>query len=118
MTRTPLKRSRKPIARKRAKPRRGPLRDPAYLDWIRQQPCAAPDCDCARRLPVESAHVGERGLGQKCSDRETIPLCAAHHRTSGNSVHFLGRNFWASAGLNRDSLIGAYNQRYHEETGR
>jgi predicted nucleic acid binding AN1-type Zn finger protein len=33
-------------------------------------------CDGA----VEAHHAGERGLGQKCSDRETIPLCAAHHR--------------------------------------
>lgn len=33
---------------------------------------AEPDRSRPRRRP--------RGLGQKCSDRETIPLCAEHHR--------------------------------------
>jgi len=31
IARSPLKRSTKPIPRRRAKPRRGPLRDPGYL---------------------------------------------------------------------------------------
>ena len=54
-----------------------PVRDPAYLAFIRSLPCAV----CPRTPPrVEAAHVGRRGLGQKCSDREAIPLCSLHHQ--------------------------------------
>jgi hypothetical protein len=47
--------------------------------WVKSQPC------CARFIsycdgPIEADHAGRRGLGQKCDDRECIPLCAKHHR--------------------------------------
>jgi hypothetical protein len=29
---------------------------------------------------TEAHHMGERGLGQKCSDLETVPFCSEHHR--------------------------------------
>src|SRR5690348_9289800 len=87
------------MIRPRKKPRRGRVRDPKYLEWIRgfccivcwlagtgewEAFCAEPHDVYGKAVdqtsPTEAAHVGERGLGQKCSDRETIPLCAAHHR--------------------------------------
>ncbi len=33
---------------------------------------------CLGRVEVD--HAGRRGMGQKCSDFETIPLCSKHHR--------------------------------------
>lgn len=30
--------------------------------------------------PMHAHHMGERGLGQKCSDLETVPFCERHHR--------------------------------------
>lgn len=78
LRRTPLKR-RKRISPKRATPRRSSrVRDAAYMAFIRALPCCARifgDC----RGSVTAHHAGERGLGMKCSDRETIPLCVAHH---------------------------------------
>lgn len=53
------------------------LEDPEYLAFIRHQPCLVPGCRCR---PVEAHHYGERGLGQKCRDDETAPLCWFHHR--------------------------------------
>jgi hypothetical protein len=53
-----------------------PVRDTAYLKFIRSLPC----CVCFRDRGIEAAHIGRRGMAQKCSDRETIPLCSAHHR--------------------------------------
>jgi hypothetical protein len=53
-----------------------PVRDTAYLKFIRSLPC----CVCFRDRGIEAAHVGRRGMSQKSSDRETIPLCSAHHR--------------------------------------
>jgi len=53
-----------------------PTRSSAHLKWIRTQPCVV----CFSKRNVEAAHVGSRGMGQKCSDLETIPLCQPHHR--------------------------------------
>ena len=52
-------------------PRHDPRRDSSYLRWLRILPCIV--C-CQWNLPtnrqsgpVEAAHVGERGIGQKCA---------------------------------------------------
>jgi hypothetical protein len=87
-----------------------PGRDPKYLEWIRQQPCMI----CKTR-PVEAAHVGQRGLGQKCADVEAVPLCAEHHRTGDESHHVLGRNFWTHHRLSRDTVLRIYQTAYADE---
>ena len=103
--------ARKPIPRKRAKPRKGPTRDPKYLAFIRKQPCVA--CMGGAWLwPVEAAHIGVRGLGQKSSDLETIPLCAYHHRDGSISAHTLGKRFWKYHGLDKAALIAKYNRMF------
>ena len=110
--------ARTPVKRKRSKPRRGRVRDPKYLAWIRTLPCilsACEHCRCFICAPIEAAHVGERGLGQKCSDRETVPLCAAHHRLDRHSHHRLGHIFWTFHGLTRDAIIADLNARYERE---
>lgn len=55
-----------------------PIRDPEYLAFVRSLPCSVPIC--TRDRFIEPDHVGKHGMGQKCSDRETIPLCGLHHR--------------------------------------
>src|SRR6267154_5182190 len=100
--RTPLKRS--ALKRKPTKKRKG--QDEAYLTWIRTQRCRI----CAD-WQTEACHVGVRGRGQKCPDREAIPLCAFHHRhatTPGGgpwSHHSLGKKFWVTHGLDREEVI-------------
>lgn len=77
--RTPMKRT----AFKRGKRKPNPAgSDPAHLAWIREQPC----CVCLTYDFVEAHHstVG-RGLGQKTSDRETMPLCRACHGNFHNA---------------------------------
>ena len=66
---------------------------------------------------TEAAHVGlstsRRGMGQKYSDREAIPLCAEDHRTDRMSIHSIGADeFFESLGSDRDSVIREYNRRY------
>lgn len=128
--RKPLPRSQKPIAtgpvkRKRAGVRRGPLRDPKYLAFVREFVCVA----CSRgsvHQPynlapwprTEAAHVGDRGLGQKCSDRETITLCAVHHRTGLESHHVLGKSFWKHHGLDKAAIVAELNRIYEQERGK
>ena len=53
-----------------------PVRSSAHLAFIRTLPCVC----CGRTRGVQAAHVGSRGMGQKCSDLETIPLCDFHHK--------------------------------------
>lgn len=100
-------------------------KDPAYLEWIRSLPCVV----CARAIaklgrtefvqdtPTEAAHVGDRGLSQKCPDRETIPLCARHHREGTYSLHRLGKNWWKLRGIDKVALISELNARYEVENG-
>lgn len=78
---TPLVRKKWMWATRKTKYRRR-ARDPAYMAWVRIQPC------CARvfshltlcRGPIEADHAGRRGVGQKADDRTCIPLCRQHHR--------------------------------------
>ena len=104
------------------------MKDPAYLDFIRQCGCVV-CCGGRVRYPitnpggwpatnVEAAHVGERGLGQKCSDRETIPLCARHHRTGPQAHHVMGKRFFEHHGLDREKLLAELNSLYEREYGK
>ena len=79
-----------------------PVRNPAYLQWIRTLPCAV----CRVTRGVEAAHTGPHGLGQKSSDLSAIPLCARHHRTGPDSYHKLGpRQFAEAHQLNIPALV-------------
>ena len=108
---------RSPLIRK---PRRYvvPAEVRAYWEWIREQPCAVPGCG-VRRLPpfrnplMDVAHVGVRGIGQKCSGWEVIPLCRKHHRRGyPQSHHTLGKRFWSFNGLEREQSIRHYKALY------
>lgn len=66
---------------------RGPARDPKYLAWVRTLPCLVSDC---RRGPIEVNHIGRRGMSQRSSDYETVPLCRFHHR----QFHDKGRKWF------------------------
>jgi len=99
-------------------PRYDAKRNPAYLAWIRSLPCAVCRIWGLTRHEhgkVEAAHVGARGIGQKCADTETLPLCVHHHRTGPHSHHYLGRRFWPFWKINRYELIAELNQRYQKE---
>lgn len=104
------------ILRKYKAPRHDPRRDPAYLQWVRTLPCIV----CfAWKLPtnrqsgpVEAAHVGERGIGQKCPDTEALPLCVQHHRTGKHAHHVLGKRFWSFWKLDRHEMIAGFNREY------
>ena len=115
--------SRTPTQKRRlGPPRRGSEPDDPYLKWIREQACAVCELLSIRRsqfsfLKIEAAHVGERGMGQKCPDRQAIPLCIEHHTQGKHSYHRNARGFWAHWKLDRFELIEGFNARYEEETG-
>lgn len=75
LKRTPLKRSSKPIPKRRAKPRRGPLRCPEYRAWLRQRYCLL----CSS-VQSDAAHTENNGTGSKGPDSSCVPLCRTHHQ--------------------------------------
>lgn len=115
--------------------RKGRTRDADYMAWIKTLPCVV--CMGLERFmriighrqtlgdvaaihqrqhsPTEAAHVGPRGLGAKCPDRETIPLCARHHRIGSESHHVMAKWFWERHGIERDALMAALRARYEIE---
>lgn len=99
--RTPLKRSAPPRKKRKGQRRSSRVRDEAWLAEVRRLPCAAVSDSCGTHClgAVEADHAGLRGLGQKCSDRETIPLCRRHHqeRTDGNGYF----KRWGAARMRR-----------------
>jgi hypothetical protein len=67
---------------KRERPRdQRPGMDPEHLANIRKLPC----CLCGERRMISPHHLRsgparkERGLGLKCTDRHTVPVCIPHH---------------------------------------
>lgn len=105
-------------------------KDPAYLAWLHTLPCViceglrlmlldagfVGDMRTLQSTKTEAAHVGERGLSQKCPDREAIPLCGfAHHREGPASAHKLGKSFWKYWKLDRGTVIEALNAKYDAE---
>jgi hypothetical protein len=95
----------------RRAPNRNPGDDAQYLKWLRAQACIV----CASGRYVEAAHVGARGLGQTCPDRQAVPLCREHHRTGKAAHHVLGKAFWGYHGISREEVIAGLVTRYGSE---
>lgn len=77
----------------------------AFLAFVRSKPC----CVCGAHPPVQAAHLrganamrGKRstGMGERPSDRWTVPLCPACHLDGSGALHKVGeQRFFANAGL-------------------
>lgn len=77
--------------------------DKKYLGWIQTYPSCLMKCHfivttyislCAGQIVAH--HVSTGGMGTKCSDYETVPLCNEHHR----EIHDKGKRiFQAKYGI-------------------
>lgn len=47
--------------------------------WVKTLACLAPGAPRGCSPVTEAHHAGRRGVGQKCPDAETVPLCSQHH---------------------------------------
>ena len=89
-----------------------------YWEWIREQPCAVQGAYVHHHPIIEVAHVGVRGLAQKCSGWDVLPLCRYHHgRGFAFSHHGLGKLFWSFWNLDRYALIRRFREQYFSLTG-
>ena len=121
LKRSPLKRSLVAVNRKRAKPRRGPMRDPGYLLFLRCDckcvACAILGCGARRALnpcnwasvTIDPAHGPVNGRSSKGPDNEAIPLCSHHHEEQ----HRVGwPAFEAKYGFSREKEAAAHYAAY------
>ena len=58
------------------------MNNPEYLEFIREQRCII-----CHSSPCEPHHVDTGGVGMKCSDYLTVPLCWTHHK----EIHRIGK---------------------------
>lgn len=81
-----------------------PARSQSHLAFIRSLPC----CVSGRTWGVEAAHVGIRGMAQKSSDFDTIPL----NRTFHQEQHRIGlKTFCRSYELNMPEMLQMLQER-------
>jgi hypothetical protein len=80
-------RTRKVVQEQRL-PGRGPARSEKYLAYIRTLSCAG----CGAPGPSDPHHFGARGVGQKCGDYQTTPLCRGCHDSFHALREIPGRN--------------------------
>ena len=64
-----------------------PVRDPKYLEYIRQFGCIG--CGTTKRLR-DAMHTGPHGMGQKASDLDALPGCRLCHQ----ELHAIGPRKW------------------------
>ncbi len=67
-----------------------PVRDKAYLAWIRKKPCLVCGYSGQDSVPHHEQLPGHGGKGTKCDDTRTLPLCMVCHLDR----HTYGRDFW------------------------
>lgn len=61
------------------------LRDRAYLDWLRTQPCILTGFRATEYEGVDPAHIGTAGKGLKSPDNEALPIRHSLHREAHQS---------------------------------
>ena len=62
-----------------ANPKVKTLRDPAYLIWLRDQPCIFCGAIANDGESVVAAHIGTAGKGIKSPDNEALPMRNSFH---------------------------------------
>jgi hypothetical protein len=82
------------------------IKDEKFLNFVREQPCMV----CGRPPKSQAAHIRmgnialdkrPTGLGERPSDKWSVPLCAGCHMDGSLSVHRTGEEqFWAFVGMN------------------
>jgi len=110
---------RTPVKRKRAKPRRGPMRSPEYRRWLRTLECVlawSPSQPtkrgCLPHQSVDPAHTQNNGMRSKGPDSSCVPLCRNHHRE-----YDAGRKaFEAKYGVDMAKLASEHYARFKAET--
>jgi hypothetical protein len=60
------------------------IRDRAYLDWLRMQPCILTGQRGNDSEAVDPAHIGQAGMGMKAGDDLALPVIHGLHLAMHN----------------------------------
>jgi len=102
----------KPLRKKRAKPRRGPMRSLTYRIWLTKQGCLiCLKLEIPQLGPTDPAHTENNGTSSKGPDSSCAPLCRHHHRE-----YDAGREgFEKKYGINMRESAASYWRRFQME---
>ena len=95
-------------------PKTPPLRDRAYLTWLREQPCVLTGERSSERESVDPAHIGTLGKGIKSPDNEALPLIHRLHAEGHQSGEMAMFRRHAPTWLLREALRAYARQMYRE----
>ena len=99
----------------RSRSNREQTKFPAYLRWIRDQPCVI----CGGQS--EAAHLrmssAEYGKVNYRDDKWVNPLCAGHHRLNPKAQHNMGESeFWEMHNINPMESAKMYWEQFTRES--
>ncbi|BCS54753.1 DUF968 domain-containing protein [Geobacter sp. SVR] len=102
-----------------------PIRDKAYLDFIRNLPCII--CGHVGSEAHHEATMGNGTMGGKPGDDRTLPLCYRHHAFGGTARYpgsrhgmgkLAGRSFWGLYDIDPEAWIIRLNSAFQKSMGR
>lgn len=93
----------------RYRPRK-PIRNPAYLRFIRRFPCVG----CGKTRGIEAMHTGPHGLGQKADDTNCVPGCRECHREFDRNPSL----FATRHGISVEDLVKMFNEYWSAKNAR
>ncbi len=127
MKRTSLKRSTKPVNKKRTTPRRvSVVRDQDYMDWLKTQTCVAcryrypggSDWMTCQLTPSEPAHTVNNGMRSKGADSSCVPACSRHHNEMDGRLSTkitTKKEFAEKYGLDLAAIAAEHYARFKQE---
>lgn len=79
-------------------PKHPPVRDRAYLEYLKTQPCILTGFRATDSEAVDPAHIGQAGMGMKSGDDEALPIRHSLHARMHNTgeMEIISRNmpYW------------------------
>ena len=88
-----------------ANPKRPPLRDRKWLNYVATLPCAV----CRTTEAVVPAHIGHSSISMKDDDFAVLPLCFQHHADLDGAGEWRGgKEKWLVKNFVRPTLEDAY----------
>lgn len=102
---------RTPIRKRRSKPRRGPLRNNKYKQYLYDKPC-----EVCGNIPSDPAHTKNNGTASKGPDSSCAPLCRLHHQEYDHGKNGK-RGFETKYNVVMASIAEEWYTRYLAESG-
>ncbi len=95
-------------------PTKGILRDPAYLKWLREEPCIISGTRADASESVVAAHIGTAGKGIKAHDYWALPMLNSVHQRCHNEGEITVLRMTSSDSLIRMAFRALAREMYED----